>query len=149
MKRILTIGSIFLSLVCLSGVIFSSNLNKGREIRVQGRILCLDDSGNVTDCSDFSNLFAILSDEQTYLFRADDSKAGIFRDSRVRERYIEVRGWLIDRNYLEIIQVFSVKENQLYEIQYFCSVCNIKAFVGGVCWCCQEDFEFREVPMTN
>jgi hypothetical protein len=120
-----------------------------KEFIVRGRIICLDGSGQVETCTDGSTRYAIRNDTDTFYFLPEDHKARIFQDSRVREREIEVTGWLRDANQLEIIRVYSVKQGKRFEIQYFCSVCNIKAFVGGVCWCCQDEFEFREVPVEN
>ena len=120
-----------------------------KEFRIRGGVICLDGGSNPEPCSQESNRFAIESKGETYFFLPEDNKVGIFRDSRVRAREIEVRGWLREKNTIEIIKVFSVVNEQLFEIQYFCSVCNITAFVGGVCWCCQEDFEFQEVPVDG
>jgi len=147
-RRLLTAVTLFISLYCCAVQPVTLGI-QDKEFIVRGRILCLDESGNSETCTDESTRYAIRSDTDTFYFLPDDHKAQIFRDSRVREREIEVAGWRRDANHLEIIRVYSVKEGKRFEIQYFCSVCNIKAFVGGVCWCCQDEFEFREVPVEN
>jgi len=56
-------------------------------------------------------------------------------------------GWLGEKNVIQITKVYSVKGGQLYNIYYYCPICNIKAYAGGPCWCCQQEFEFHEEPV--
>ena len=143
----------FAIVVIVSFLSVSTFLAQGADpekgFRVRGRIICLDTSGRPQKCSASSDEFAIRCTKSVYFFLAEDHKARIFTDPLVRQREIEVEGWLRGSNQLEIIRVFSIKEGARFEIQYFCSVCNIKAFVGGLCWCCQQEFEFREVPVSE
>jgi hypothetical protein len=126
-----------------------SGYSKDKDVQIRGTILCLDESQIPSTCTGQTDLYGIRSGDQILFFMPEDKKAQIFRDSRVRDREIEVHGWLRDVDKIEIIRVFSVKQGRLFEIQYFCGVCNITAFVGGKCWCCQEEFEFREVPIDK
>ena len=88
-----------------------------KEFRVRGQIHCLDSEGNRKDCSDETIQFAIQADGKLYKFLPEDNKSGIFRDSRVRERLIEVVGWPRDENYIEIIQVFVQEGIDLESVQ--------------------------------
>lgn len=120
--------------------------NKG-EVIVRGRIVCVDETGAEVRCSPSSERFVILSGGRKYYFSPADEKSQMFRDARVREREIEVRAWLRDKDQLEIIKIYSVLNGKLYDIHYFCPVCNITAYAGGPCWCCQKDFELRETEV--
>lgn len=120
-----------------------------QDIEIQGRIACVDEARRETPCSEESTLFALATlDGKRYFFMPEDVRAGIFRDPRIRERELVVRGRLRPRDQIEITKVWSVHNGQRFDIYYFCSVCNIKAHVGGLCWCCQQDFELREEPLN-
>ena len=118
-----------------------------KDVAAQGHILCLSselpDSEEV-DCGD-GDFFALRTDEgELYRFPASDAKTAMFRDLRVREQLLHVRGRLMSPGVLEIIKIQSVREGRLYDLYYRCEVCHITAFDPGPCWCCQDDFEFRE-----
>ena len=44
-------------------------------------------------------------------------------------------------NEIEIIHLHGIESEQLIRLYYRCDVCNIDAFVPGLCWCCQEETE--------
>lgn len=122
--------------------------NSIRDVEVQGKVICIDESRDEIPCSDASTRFGFLTrSKERYFFMTDDYRAKMFRDGRVRERQLVVKGRLRPQNQIEITKVWSVKNGQRFDIFYFCAVCNIKAHVGGLCWCCQEDFELREEPI--
>jgi hypothetical protein len=122
-------------------------LQSPREISVRGRIVCVDENRARTECTNESTSFALEAVEGgRFYFSSQDSKTGMFKDPRVRARDLEVKAWVVSENELEIIKVYSVKDGQLHDLFYYCSVCSIRAFTGGPCWCCQQEFEFREVP---
>lgn len=122
------------------------------EIRIRGRIVCLSASGPAVperDCSPSPGDFALRTQGgKLYRFRASDAKTEMFLDTRVRERELEVVVWLEPPDQVEIIKVYSVRDGKLHDVYYYCEVCLITAYGGGPCWCCQEEFEFREVPLS-
>jgi hypothetical protein len=122
--------------------------NSIRDVEVQGKVICIDESRHEIPCSDAPTRFGFLTrSEERYFFMTDDYRARMFQDGRVRERELVVKGLLRPQNQIEITKVWSVKDGKRFDIYYFCAVCNIKAHVGGLCWCCQEDFELREEPV--
>lgn len=136
---------LFLSLLVVGE---SDSVNK--EVVVRGSVVCVDESGSEISCHGDDRLFALRTADGNQLFLLpEDPNSRMFEDERLRQREVEIRGWPRGKNRLEIIKVHSVKDGQLFDIHYFCSVCNIKAFVGGLCWCCQEEFEFREVSVDR
>lgn len=118
---------------------------------IRGRAVCLDASGRETDalfgCDGTSHRFGFASkDGRLYQFSATDAMTAMFSDVRVRQRELQVTARLRAGGQLEVIKVQSIKEGKLYDIFYFCEVCNIKAYAPGPCPCCRNDLEFRETP---
>jgi len=127
--------------------------NEGKslqEVVLRGRVICVDKAGTQVSCRRDDRRFALrVADGRTFEFLQDDPNSMMFDDHRIRKRTLQVRGWRRGGNSLEIIKVHSLKDDQLFDIHYFCQTCNIKAFVGGLCWCCQEEFELREVSVDR
>jgi hypothetical protein len=122
----------------------------GDKVVLQGRIVCLDESDTETTCGSTTQSYALKTeDSQLFRFAQDDSAVGIFDDARVRARKLQIEAWVGEKGRLELIKVYAIHDGRLFDIYYFCQTCNIKAFVGGLCWCCQEDFEFRETPVDG
>ena len=119
-------------------------------IVLRGQVACLDAGGRKLDSlfgCDNATRFAIL-DRAGVLHQVSpvDSNAAIFTDARVRQRELQVTAKLNDKQLLEIIQVRSVRDGKLYDIYYFCEICNIRAYAPGLCPCCRNELEFRETP---
>lgn len=129
-------------------------VSQGKQVIVRGRVVCLDASGHrpsdPTACQDSSHGFVLLgADGAIYNFLPEDPSTAIFTDPRVRRRELQVTAQARPENHLEIIQVQSILEGKLYEIYYFCEVCNITAHAPGPCPCCRQEFEFRETPARS
>ena len=124
-----------------------------RDVTLKGRIVCLSSSvssgSEEVECG-AEGLFALSTPEgEIYRFLPEDAKTAMFQDPRVRQRLLQIRGRLTPPNSIEIIKIQSIKEGQLHDLYYRCEVCHITAFDPGPCWCCQDDFEFRETPVTG
>lgn len=116
---------------------------------VRGRIVCLDSKGrgDVVGCTDSANNFGLMSaDGKRYKFLSTDSSTAMFTDSRVRQRELQITAKLLAGNNLEIVTVQSVRDGKLYDIYYFCELCNVRAYAPGPCPCCRNEMEFRETP---
>jgi len=118
---------------------------------VRGRAVCLDGAGREADslfgCNEASHHFGFAGkDGRLYKLSATDTMTAMFSDPRVRQRELQVTARLRAGDQLEVIKVQSIKEGKLYDIFYFCEVCNIKAYAPGLCPCCRNDLEFRETP---
>jgi len=145
-RGILTCVGLFL--VFVGSLVEASELDK--EIVLRGHVICVDDSNSEVSCGDENHRFALeVADGRRFLFDPGDPNSKIFEDERLHQRELQVKAWRQDRDQLEIIKIYSIKNDQLFDIYYFCRTCNIKAFVGGLCWCCQEEFEFRETPVSE
>lgn len=133
-------------MLCNSGLMKADESDN--EVIVRGRVICVDEKKSEVSCDRKDHLFALeVVDGTRYVFVPEDSNSRIFEDERLHERELQVKAWKRGQDQLEIIKVYSIKNEQLFDVHYFCQTCNIKAFVGGLCWCCQEEFEFRETPV--
>ena len=120
-------------------------------IVVRGRVVCLDSAGRPLNslfaCDETNRSFGFSTkDGKLYKFLPADAMTAMFTDMRVRQRDLQITARLRAGDQLELIKVQSVKEGKLYDIFYFCEVCNIRAYAPGPCPCCRNELEFRETP---
>jgi hypothetical protein len=121
---------------------------------LRGHVVCFDAAGKRLDTlfgCDGPNVRYSLSDKDGALhdFSPIDASAAIFTDARVRQRELQVTARLTARRQLEIVRVQSIREGRLYDLYYFCELCNIRAYAPGLCPCCRNEMEFRETPATG
>ena len=119
-----------------------------RDVTLRGRIVCLT-SSDPSDSEEVKcgaeGLFSLSTLEgKIYPFLPKDAKTAMFQDPRVRQRLLQIKGRLTSTKALEIIKIQSINGGRLHDLYYRCEVCHITAFDPGPCWCCQDDFEFRE-----
>ncbi len=123
---------------------------RGREVLVTGRAVCVE-SGEPAPpetCS-FGEAFAIRSgDGSLHLLDPADPRVEILTDARVHAHPLEVTLWQED-GLGKIIHLHTVQDGEVIEPFYFCFTCNITSHLPGPCWCCQEEFEFRERPANR
>jgi len=123
--------------------------SQAEEVALRGHVVCVDQAGETVACSEGANRYALRTETgEKFFFLPSDPKSPMFDDSRVRDRELEVKAWRNQKD-LEIIKVYSIHNDQLYDIHYFCELCQIKAYVGGPCWCCQKEFELVEKPVSG
>lgn len=123
----------------------------GREITVSGRVACLDIEGKrlppEQDCDKEAPRYELLTAEkQRFRFAADDQLATMFAESRVRRMELQIKGLLHDKDRIELVKIQARRGGRLYDIFYYCGICEITAYAAGPCFCCTNPFEFREVP---
>ena len=125
----------------------SASVQQQDRVVVRGRVVCLNQEGDPLGrgCPDLPALFGLKSnDGKFYRFLPEDTATAIFADRRVRQRELQIIAILRSSDRLEIIKIQSVKEGRLYDLYYFCEVCNINTYAPGPCMCCYEEMEFRE-----
>jgi hypothetical protein len=118
---------------------------------IRGRITCIEESGRRSDalvsCDGPASRYGIVNkDAKLFKFDNTDPSTKVFTDARVRARDLQITARLNAREQLELIKLQSVREGKLYDIYYFCEVCNIRAYSPGPCPCCRNELEFRETP---
>lgn len=122
----------------------------GREVVVTGRAVCLEDgaAAPIGGCS-FGERFAIESEDGA-LHRLDpqDPRVEILTDARVNIHPLEVTLWR-EEGLGRIIHLHTIQDGEAIEPYYFCFTCNITSHLPGPCWCCQQEFEFKERPARS
>jgi hypothetical protein len=138
--------------VWLAGILsvfFAVSHSQGDLTRITGRAVCLkpafDPDNPKSDCA----LYGLRTENKTFQFIPEDPRAEIFADPRVRERTLRVTGRLREGDRIEITAVQSIMDGRPHDLYYRCEVCNITAYAGGPCACCQADLEFRETPAAE
>jgi hypothetical protein len=111
-------------------------------VTIRGRIVSLDPQQGKP--------FAFKAENgRLYRFLADDVMTDIFADERVRDRHLQITGQLHKEDRLELTKVQSLRGGKLYDLYYFCDVCNITTYAPGPCPCCRKELEFRETPASE
>jgi hypothetical protein len=126
------------------------NPNEAAQVVIRGRVVCSDASGaeGASDCA--GGLIEVRAvDGKTFVVSSTDPMADMLSDSRVRSRDLQITAWVKSKNQVEVIKIQSVKQGKIYDLYYFCEVCNITAYAPGLCPCCRKDLEFREAPETR
>ena len=99
------------------------------------------------DCEQRGHAYGLkTNDGKLYSFLPTDSAAAIYEDQRVRERELQVTARLFPQaSFIEVIKLQSVREGKVYDLFYFCEVCNIETHKPGECACCHALVEFQEM----
>ena len=124
------------------------------EIVVQGRVVCLNSKEHqLPDDSpcDLSKASLGFIDQKlgSLTFSARDTTQTMLNDSRVRKQELRLTARRWPQNKLETIRIQALKAGELYDLYYFCDVCNITSYAPGPCPCCYQDLEFIEKPATG
>lgn len=129
-------------------------LHTAHTIVIRGRVVCLakadrfDSTTAVTECNSLTNHFGFVDHNmKLYTFSSSDPQTAMFGDARIREHELQVTAELGEENRLEVIQIQSLQAGRLYNIYYFCEICNIKAYAPGICPCCGKELELKETPV--
>ena len=126
-----------------------------REVRFRGDVVCLDEGGEPAatgkECPDDPvGGWAIRTGEGTlHRLSPGDKRVAMLTDVRVRSRELQIEAWQDADGELAIVHLYSVIDGQAHQPHYYCDVCAIKSYTPGLCWCCQEEFEFREPPAED
>ena len=89
--------------------------------------------------------------------RADDGKSYaildnatskiLFVEKRLRNRPVQLTAILEPRiKSLRVVRVQTLKDGELYDVDYWCEICQISLDYPGLCVCCNEETVFRERP---
>lgn len=127
---------------------------KPAQVILRGHVVCLNAGGKrldaVSDCNGPGVRYALLDrDGKLHEFSQTDTGAAIFADPRVRQRDLQITAQPTAAQQLEVVRVQSVREGKLYDLYYFCELCNIRAYAPGLCPCCRNEMEFRETPAAD
>lgn len=90
------------------------------------------------------------ADNKFYPFLPTDLASAIYDDERFRQRELQVTARTFpDFPFIEIIKLQSIKWGRVFDLYYFCEVCNITIHKPGPCECCQDPVVFTETPVKD
>lgn len=92
-------------------------------------------------------LTLVTSTGKVYPLIKDDGSRMFFKDGRLLDRPMHLTGRLVAGDFLQVVQVHSVKDGRLYEVDYWCDICSIRTFEPGQCTCCGGPMVLREIPV--
>jgi hypothetical protein len=123
-----------------------------REQSFEGKVVGLADvlkkSGINLDTDAAPQWLALVTTAgKVYPLVKDDGARMFFKDARLLDRPMRLTGRLVAGDFLQVVQVHSVKNGRLYEVDYWCDICSIRTFEPGQCTCCGEPMVLREIPV--
>ena len=134
----------------------SKLLDDGKNISLRGRVVCLTEelqqSFQLTpDCAARGHVYALRTFAgQFHPFLPTELAAAIWLDARVRDRELQVTARPFPRtDFVEVIKLQSWRFGKLYDLDYYCDVCSVSTHKPGLCVCCQDPVQFREIPVTE
>ncbi|HYV29442.1 MAG TPA: hypothetical protein VFA77_18055 [Candidatus Eisenbacteria bacterium] len=131
----------------------ATNAATPQEIQLRGRVVCLEEEMHRLFQTDLA-----VQHEHLFGFRADDGKyytllrtkfsEALFMDQRLREKELILKGRLFPNTQIfEPITLRSVRDGVVYELYYYCTICDIESVSPAPCACCQGPVELVEKPL--
>src|ERR1051325_6320477 len=144
----------------LAAALFGFSLVMGRsaapqppkEIEIQGKTVCLPELMHrlygVELPAEHRHVYGFQAqDGEIYTLLRTKFSEALFEDDRVRVKQLLLKGRVFPHSHLfEVTRTRSVRNGTVYDLHYFCSVCNIESVSPGPCACCQGPVELVETP---
>ncbi|MGH9772906.1 MAG: hypothetical protein ACRD4Q_14620 [Candidatus Acidiferrales bacterium] len=83
----------------------------------------------------------MLRGQSPYLLR-------VLEDKRLLNQELQVEGTAGAGGTFVVDRIYAVRNGKLFNIQYYCEVCNITYVQPGHCYCCGRETKLQEVPVT-
>lgn len=132
-----------------------AGVGTAKEIRIQGRIVCLREAMHNLYRADLpanhEHLYGFETTEGVFytLLRTDLSEA-LFVDERLHQKILIITGRTFPKTHLlEAIRLQSLHDGVVHDLYYYCDTCAIRAAAPGDCVCCQAPVELVEKPITS
>ena len=109
-------------------------------VTVRGTITAVEDEPIVLTTDSGAALELIVEEADTF---------HTFHDPELADRTWELEGFHRGDNQFEVRALFTIKDGERFKVTYYCEICHITSYRPGMCMCCQEDVELREVPVTE
>jgi hypothetical protein len=86
-------------------------------------------------------------DGTVYPLVEDDASRMLFLDARLRDRPVRLTAVrAAGGKGLQVVSVQTVKDGVVYDVDYWCEICQISGSAPGACVCCGDEVELRERP---
>jgi hypothetical protein len=123
------------------------------EMELRGRIVCLPEAMHELYHTDLP-----ANHEHVYGFKTADGSfytllrtklsEALFVDEQVRRKELILKGRVFPNTHIfEMTGMKSVRNGVVYDLYYFCDVCEIKTLSPGPCMCCQGPVKLVEQPL--
>ncbi|MDA1316246.1 MAG: hypothetical protein O2968_23245 [Acidobacteria bacterium] len=117
----------------------------GADVVVRGRVVALSGQPSVTN----QPLVFLTDDGQRLNLAGDEYSTSQLSDTRLKDRHWELRGTAKADGAFDVLRLFTIKDDELFRVTYFCVICNIRSHNAGPCMCCQEETEIEELPVEE
>ena len=124
-------------------------------IELHGRVVCLaEEMHRLRDAplpTGHQHLYGFKTQDGGYytLLRTKFSEA-LFADERFRQKELLLKGRVFpDSRIFETATIRSIRNGRVYDLYYYCDVCDIQAVAPGPCECCQGPTELVEKPLQE
>ncbi len=85
--------------------------------------------------------------DKAYRLVSNDGYANaVLGDDRISGRELRLEGRWKGADTFEVDRLFTVRDGKLHKVTYYCHICDITSYKPGLCDCCQQPTEVREVP---
>jgi len=123
------------------------------EVELRGRIVCLAEAMHELYHTDLApnhdHLWGLKTTDGIFytLLRTGLSEA-LFVDEHVRQKDLVLKGHVLPKTQLfEMTGMKSVRNGVVFDLYYYCDVCDIKTLSPGPCMCCQGPVTLVEKPL--
>jgi len=124
-------------------------------VPLRGKVVCLSEEMHHLYQAPLST-----GHEHLYGFRTHDGKyytllrtkfsEALFSDARFREKELLIRGRIFPESHIfDPAVIRSIRNGTIYDLYYYCDICDIQAVAPGPCECCQGPTELLEKPLAN
>src|SRR5438093_520199 len=91
-----------------------------------------------------------LKDKTIVLAGDDEYLTAILGAERLIGKTLQISGyWKEKDKRFQVTEMFTVHDGKLYNITYWCDVCNVGASKPGPCICCLQPVDLREIPVEE
>jgi hypothetical protein len=102
------------------------------------------------DAESAAQWMALVTKEgKVYPLIKDESTRMFFKDASLLNRSMQLTARLLEGNFLHVLEVHSIKKDELYEIYYWCDVCSIRRMEKKTCECCGREMVLKEIPVEK
>ena len=122
-----------------------------KQLTIRGALVILDDAGRViaTPSADEhrpgNQAIGLRStDGPVYQFLSTDPLIEMVGDPQLWQMTLQLTVRPIKDQQVQIVKIQSIRGGKLFDLYYFCDVCNITAYAPGPCPCCRKDVELIE-----
>ena len=89
-------------------------------------------------------------DKEVRLVSKDEYIEAILADERLLDKELQAAGkWEVKDRRLDLSELYTLHDGRRHRIAYYCETCSIWASKPGLCVCCQQPVELREVPLED